>query len=331
MTLNIQQVKELSITEGDVRTIHDTNGNQLWGYVAYDTKYEGNITQQTYTGKNQFDINTLATGNITVVDGVATGTAGQFYTRFQNGITLLNTSSVMSITATAYRDGESSLGNGMIFRAVYTDTTFDNILTFPNSTTSATTLSGSTDNTKTLDKIVLIYGSGSSNVWHISNVQVEAGSTVTSYEPYVGGIPAPNPDYPQTVNVVTGTQTVTITADDQQSEDFTISLGSLELCKIGDYQDYIFKSDDDWYVHKATDMILSYNGESVTSDYISTTGQLTTGATVYYGLATPTDTQITDSTLVGQLNAVHEWLTRYGYNSSVSGNLPLLIEQTNLS
>ena len=52
---------------------------------------------------------------------------------------------------------------------------------------------------------------------------------------------------------------------------------------------------------------------------------------VYYALATPTDTKITDSTLIGQLNAIHEWLTRYGYNSTVSGNLPLLIEQTNLS
>lgn len=39
---------------------------------------------------------------------------------------------------------------------------------------------------------------------------LEAGSA-TSYEPYVGGIPAPNPDYPQTINVVTGKQTVGVT------------------------------------------------------------------------------------------------------------------------
>ena len=39
---------------------------------------------------------------------------------------------------------------------------------------------------------------------------LEAGSA-TSYEPYVGGIPAPNPDYPQDVNVVTGEQKVGIT------------------------------------------------------------------------------------------------------------------------
>ena len=51
----------------------------------------------------------------------------------------------------------------------------------------------------------------------------------------------------------------------------------------------------------------------------------------YYVLATATDTQITDSTLIGQLNAIHEWLTRYGYNATVSGNLPLVINQTNLA
>ena len=34
-------------------------------------------------------------------------------------------------------------------------------------------------------------------------------------------------------------------------QDFPISLGSLELCKIGDYQDYFYKKDNKWYKHKA--------------------------------------------------------------------------------
>lgn len=41
--------------------------------------------------------------------------------------------------------------------------------------------------------------------------QLEAGSTATSFEKFVGGSPAPNPDYPQPVNTVTGEQTVKIT------------------------------------------------------------------------------------------------------------------------
>jgi hypothetical protein len=43
-----------------------------------------------------------------------------------------------------------------------------------------------------------------------ANIQVESGDTDTSYQPYVGGIPSPNPDYPQPVQTVTGTQTVEI-------------------------------------------------------------------------------------------------------------------------
>ena len=36
------------------------------------------------------------------------------------------------------------------------------------------------------------------------NIQLEEGSTATSYEPYTGGIPSPNPSYPQNIETVTG-------------------------------------------------------------------------------------------------------------------------------
>ena len=41
-------------------------------------------------------------------------------------------------------------------------------------------------------------------------VQIEKGSTATSYEKFVGGTPSPNPDYPQPIQTVTGLQTVEI-------------------------------------------------------------------------------------------------------------------------
>jgi hypothetical protein len=59
---------------------------------------------------------------------------------------------------------------------------------------------------------------------YIKDIQLEAGSTATSYEPYTGGVPAPNPDYPQDVNVVTGRQVVNIKSQnlfDWQSLDHT--------------------------------------------------------------------------------------------------------------
>lgn len=51
--------------------------------------------------------------------------------------------------------------------------------------------------------------------------QLEAGSTATQFVPY-------------------------------SKQTCPLDLGSLELCKLGDYQDYIYKDGDDWKVHKAT-------------------------------------------------------------------------------
>ena len=42
-------------------------------------------------------------------------------------------------------------------------------------------------------------GSQSPGDCRISNIQIEEGSVATAYEPYVGGIPAPNPLYPQDI------------------------------------------------------------------------------------------------------------------------------------
>ena len=139
----------------------------------------------------------------------------------------------------------------------------------------------------------------------------------------------------------------------------------IELCKIGDYQDYIYKSGDDWYIHKATGKV-PISGDSYTwlngcaqsaskyptgrlassvaiSDaftYNSVQSSITTNlksgefgfntteyATfkwsgfssvsdfntwvsnnnpqIYYVLTSPTDTQITDSSLVAQLEALN--------------------------
>ena len=77
-------------------------------------------------------------------------------------------------------------------------------------------------------------------------IQLEKSSSATSWEKYVGGVPSPNPDYPQYINVVTGTQTVSVNGTNYQ-----VNLGDIELCKIDTYQDYIYKSGSEWKVHKA--------------------------------------------------------------------------------
>lgn len=57
---------------------------------------------------------------------------------------------------------------------------------------------------------------------HTSDYQNYIGD---NWEPYTGVIPAPNPDYPQPVNVVTGRQVVAVTGEGGESADYEINLG----------------------------------------------------------------------------------------------------------
>ena len=231
--------------------------------------------------------------------------------------------------------------------------------------------------------------------------QIEVSSTATSYEPYTGGVPAPNPSYPQTVQTVTGEQTVTISNGDDVQNVYTVDLGNIELAKIGDYQDYIYKSGDDWYVHKECGKVVldgsqglslrntsvnntytysmdtpfdykvesgaivisdhfiylgtvsgvgaMYNSQyyldklgialyynsgspSTQSVYINSNVQLPTwlsthNTKVYYTLATPTDTKITNQVLIAQLNTLFN-ASLYQPTSTITtaGNLPVILD-----
>lgn len=199
---------------------------------------------------------------------------------------------------------------------------------------------------------------------------------------------------------------VTIDNDDMSYEPYhldtyTINLGTTELCKIGDYQDYIYKSGGDWYVHKEIRKVVydgsetwdqwSYgaafirtennemiNPSSRTNNLVLSDkfiqGASTTAAvqwnnfpnntisirgggsfpllgfktdivgnlsdwrtwlssnnvTTYYVLATATDTQITDQTLIDGLNSALN-MTCYDGGTNIvvtSTNLPGELELT---
>lgn len=152
-------------------------------------------------------------------------------------------------------------------------------------------------------------------------------------------------------------------------------MGSIELAKIGTYQDYIWKDGDDWKVHKEVGKVVLDGSESWTAgtggglrlfygaqyaDVLSTNQRQDflsnnfhfiasgneTGAgfiyqqrlyfywgttdddatafktwlsthptTVYYALATPTDTTITEQALIDQLNALGNAKLYVGQNN----------------
>ena len=196
-----------------------------------------------------------------------------------------------------------------------------------------------------------------------TNTQLEIGSVASPYEPYQGA-------------------------------NYTIDLGSTELCKIGNYQDYIYKSGDDWYVHKETKKVI-FDGsgdedwatgtsdavrffridtsdgaensehlvkvisdrfigrfESVSNsiaisagvqgrilifidgitNVVSTwkTWLSNNNVTAYYALATPTDTKITDNTLIAQLEDILTYEFPTGTNNIIvtASDLPALLKLT---
>ena len=78
----------------------------------------------------------------------------------------------------------------------------------------------------------------------------------------------PTPDAPVAVQTVSGEQTITI-SDGTNTQKYTINLGSIELAKIGDYQDRIYKNDGKWYVEKQVGKVdlstLTWTGTSLHS------------------------------------------------------------------
>lgn len=191
-----------------------------------------------------------------------------------------------------------------------------------------------------------------------AKIQIEQGSTATKYQAY-------------------------------QRATYSINLGSLELCKIGDYQDYIYKENDKWYkksyikklildgserwsygtaggyprctLNSVTD-IMAYadtnrhigrflcshfnpditNGTGHMYQYQNTilcnptnnitsldafkTWLNTNKPNLYYLLATPTNTEITDSDLISQLEAITNISLYDGENNIILSTTGLLGE-----
>ena len=103
-----------------------------------------------------------------------------------------------------------------------------------------------------------------------ANIQIVEGDQELPYVPYGNNYIA--------VNVSDGTNT----------NNYPIPLNNNEIVGIGDYKDELLvDKSGNVSIEKNTAKIDSYNGETITTTYMSTTGGLDTGATVYYGIDTP--------------------------------------------
>lgn len=187
----------------------------------------------------------------------------------------------------------------------------------------------------------------------------------------------PTPDNPQEVEVVTGNVGVTISNENNtESKTLPVSLGNIELCKIGNYQDYLYKNNGKWYkygaIGKLTITSIASVGTSSTgikyalvrsvtvaspdsfiycsnyanatsasnnntirfsgtnlyvydnrlTDY-TTASNLLNGLEYYCVLATPTITEITDTTLISQLEEISKTLSYQGQTNIASNTIAL--------
>lgn len=151
---------------------------------------------------------------------------------------------------------------------------------------------------------------GVTDVSELDNVMLNAGSTALPWEPYTGGKPSPSPDYPQEIATAGSDGSIDITVSDgaDQSQQLSIQtpngLPGIPVDSGGNFTD----ADGQQWVCDEVDFergvyaqriqkILGYSDENVLSPYMSTTGQLTTGATVIYVLADPIETPLSTEEL----------------------------------
>lgn len=219
--------------EGEILSINNDDNKEFRSFTI-----EGNSKQETRSGKNLLSHN------------IEKGT--------RNGITLV-VNSDKSITM-----------NGTASETTYFNF---NSLTLPS---GAYTFSGMVNGSESTYSMLIVYGS---NVYRVttqpitftlnsettsgeryiviqkdttlSNVtiypQIEKGSTATSYEPYTGGIPAPNPDYPMEVRTLKGWNLfdkTTITTGKDINTDGTLFASSVsstsDFIEVEPNTDYIY-------------------------------------------------------------------------------------------
>lgn len=180
----------------------------------------GDTTQQTYSGKNL----------ISLKDATAT----------KNGVTITSSSNgEVSFSGTATASTEVYLSINTLSLAAGTYTTSVNnsnttdgwmdlstssyawsFATYLNGGTKTDTIAAGTSYTYIVFRIV----NGVNYSGLVVKPMIEAGSSATSFEPFVGGIASPSPSYPQPVNNVTGIQTIELSDGMGNSKDYTVEL-----------------------------------------------------------------------------------------------------------
>lgn len=221
----------------------DISLNTIQADMSVDIK--GNTTQNTLTGKNLLNL-----------ESEITSTNGYFRTK-NNGMTVGNddlsfmtaTISGNTITFNSYNQS----GWNWVAKWIQLEKNTEYVLSATSSQLSGWHICGcnskevGTAGTKISNDlntttIARKFNSGDYEYYYITfyptgagmtieNLQIEKGGTLTTFEQYCGGIPSPNPDYPQDINVVSGDNTIVVSNKNLFDKDNTseVIIGGINL------------------------------------------------------------------------------------------------------
>lgn len=172
---------------------------------------KGDTYQQSYTGKNLLHFIPVSSQGMTVTYDAGTGLAhvsGKNSSSDGKWANICQTVECL-LPAGTYTLSVTKAQSNMDFhlRVKYQDNSTGDFVIGRNNTSKTFTT------TKATITAYIWYGGLTptySSVDFTVGVQLETGSAPTSFEPYVGGIPAPNPDFPQPIQIATGSQTIFI-------------------------------------------------------------------------------------------------------------------------
>lgn len=214
--IKIDEVEKIAIKEqadGKIIQIDDSAEWRFKGINLY-----GRSTQETTTGKNLFDpdlfvdavINKYSENYITTFDGRkalyininANLPNINLYGNFKSGTSYYLSFMVYPLN---YKDTMLENNRTQGFDFIYSDGTDVKIgirpINNPINQWSKVS-SGATDPNKQLTSLIATCGYTGKCYIDLDSIQLEESATATSYEPYTGGIPAPNPDYPMPIKSV---------------------------------------------------------------------------------------------------------------------------------
>ena len=149
-------------------------------------KASGNYEQVTTTGKNLFDINEINTIGSSLINngnGSLTVKTGSTSSGVSSNMLLSEVCPTLEVGKTYTLQANSTGSNKFIYLSgINVSLYFGSPFTVTQSH---------------LDSMILFYASGTDTSATISDIQIELGSVSTDYEPFTGGEPSPNPNYPQ--------------------------------------------------------------------------------------------------------------------------------------